>query len=641
MPDIDNFEPQEEMESDDLEILQNKVADQLSELSMTVEMPTEYRRPGESFESCEVDFGSSGWLLRVVQIQGWLYPSEEIPVRAAETDPFTSAKNLFAAIGVEDPSTCLQETNGVVQLNITGADYLATRLDSALSLQQRFLDNLEITNKRQATNQWIEAWDEETEREAPAPEPIRAKSTTWSICDFSSKAVKGHLNLKPSYQRGDVWPTSDAQLLIESILRGIPLPSIILLRPKSNSHARYEVVDGKQRLTSILRFIGQHPAARTRVKEADKLYPGMNLQKHFDEDYKKFRRTWKNTVGEVLTDKLESEYYFPFRLAQSSKALRGPLAVLAGKYYHDIRNIEINIADGQDEVVNVFEYSSEYKIPLIEYTDASPKQIHEVFHLYNRQGKHLNAEEIRNALFHDVDLVRLVLVASGDNPAVEILAPYVPVADHPLLCNISRYLNGYNFGVARYRRTKLVSWLFALLFQPAESNGDLTIRSTAKQIDTFFSSIREKAASGTINKMASENVLIQLVRDAEKCLDVHSSTDCWSPIFRDDDRGTKWQELQLVASLVAVFLIGVAVESPGEVLEMNRADILTFTKNHRRPAKTQNKTQWGFIGEVAIGLLEVVGVDLTSLDSVLTEKYGVSCIPTLQAAVKFHEPRQA
>lgn len=641
MPDIDNFEPQEEMESDDLEILQNKVADQLSELSMAVEMPTEFRRPGESFESCEVDFGSSGWLLRVIQIQGWLYPSEEIPVRSAETDPFTSAKNLFAAIGVEDPSTCLQETNGVVKLNTTGADYLATRLDSALSLQQQFLDNLEITNKRQATNQWIEAWDEETEREAPAPEPIRAKSTTWSICDFSSKAVKGHLNLKPSYQRGDVWPTSDAQLLIESILRGIPLPSIILLKPKGNSQARYEVVDGKQRLTSILRFIGQHPAARQRVKEADDLHPGANLRKHFDEDYKKFRRTWKSIVGEVLTDKLESEYYFPFRLAQSSKALRGPLAPLAGKYYHEIRNMEINIADGQDEVINVFEHSSDYKIPLIEYTDASPKQIHEVFHLYNRQGKHLNAEEIRNALFHDVDLVRLVLVASGDNPAVEILAPYVPEADHPLLRNISRYLNGYSFGVARYRRTKLVSWLFALLFQSAESNGDLTIRSTAKQIDTFFSSIREKAASGTIHKMASEDVLVQLVRDVEKCLDVHSSADCWSPIFCDDDRGMKWQELQLVASLVAVFLIGVVVESPGDVLEMYRTDILTFTKNHRRPAKTQNKTQWGFIGKVAIGLLEVVGVDLATLDSLLAEKYGTSCIPTLQAAVQYHEPRQA
>lgn len=131
------------------------------------------------------------------------------------------------------------------------------------------------------------------------------------------------------------------------------------------------MVDGKQRLTSILRFIGQHPAARKRVKEADELHPGANLQKHFDENYKKFRRTWKNIVGVSLTDKLEAEYYFPFRLAQSSKALRGPLEALAGKYYHEIKEQIISVADGQEEVINVFEYASDYKIPLIEYTEAS------------------------------------------------------------------------------------------------------------------------------------------------------------------------------------------------------------------------------------------------------------------------------
>src|SRR3546814_4844175 len=46
-------------------------------------------------------------------------------------------------------------------------------------------------------------------------------------------------------------------MLIESILRGIPLPSIILAKV-SNSQ-RYQIVDGKQRLTAILRFMGSHP----------------------------------------------------------------------------------------------------------------------------------------------------------------------------------------------------------------------------------------------------------------------------------------------------------------------------------------------------------------------------------------------
>ncbi len=639
MPDIVNIEQQEEMPQDDLETLLNKVADQLAELSVALEMPTGYRSSGETFESTEVDFGSSGWLLKAIQVQGWLYPSEEIPARSAETDPFRSAKRLFSAIGVDEPINCLCVTDGVLQLTSTGADYLASRLDSALSLQQQFIENLEVTNKRQATDQWTEAWEEETERGSVALEPIRATSTTWPICDFSARAGRGQLNLNPSYQRGDVWPTNDAQKLIESILRGIPLPSIILLRPRSDSQSRFEVVDGKQRLTSILRFIGQHPAAVKRVKEANSMYPEANLLKHFRENYKKFRRTWKSIVGEVLTDKLEAEYYFPFRLAQSSRALRGPLEQLAGKYYYEIQDQLIDVAGRKEEIKTVFEQTNDYKIPLIEYSDATPKQIHEVFHLYNRQGKHLNAEEIRNALFHDVDLVRLVLVASGDNPAVEVLAQYIPQKDHSLLRSISTYLTDYGFGTARYRRTKLLSWLLALLFQPSEINGELTVRSTAKQIDAFFDTIRKKTASGGINRMASHDVLVNLIRDVDKCLDAHSSADCWDPVFKDDDRGQKWQELQLVASMVAVFLICIVKDNPNDALDLYREEILAFTRMHRRPTKTQNKTQWGFIGKVCIGLLEIVEADLPRLSSTLTEKYGSTCIPTLQAAMPYYEPR--
>ena len=41
-----------------------------------------------------------------------------------------------------------------------------------------------------------------------------------------------------------------------------------------------------------------------------------------------------------------------------------------------------------------------YKFPVIIYKKVTSEQIHEVFSLYNKQGKHLNAEEIRNALYH-------------------------------------------------------------------------------------------------------------------------------------------------------------------------------------------------------------------------------------------------
>jgi hypothetical protein len=139
--------------------------------------------------------------------------------------------------------------------------------------------------------------------------------------------------------------------------------------------------------------------------------------------------------------------------------------------------------------------------------------------------------------------------------------------------------------------------------------------------------------------MASHDVLVNLIRDVDKCLDAHSSADCWDPVFKDDDRGQKWQELQLVASMVAVFLICIVKDNPNDALDLYREEILAFTRMHRRPTKTQNKTQWGFIGKVCIGLLEIVEADLPRLSSTLTEKYGSTCIPTLQAAMPYYEPR--
>jgi hypothetical protein len=627
---------------EDLETQQNKIAEQLSELSSIDISPTGYKYVSDPFEPADVDFSSSGWLLRVLQIQAWLYPNEVVDARNAESDPIACASELFSAIGVDAANRCVEGVGGIVKLTLEGADNLAERLDIATRLQQSFTESVETLTRKQATAQWSEAWEEEEEFEAPDQEPIKATSDTWDISEFTYRARKGILNLNPSYQRGDVWPTSDAQKLIESILRGIPLPSIILLKPRSGiekAQSPFEVVDGKQRLTSILRFIGQHPQAIDRVKKMDSVYPKANLLDLFQTDYKKFRRAWKNVVGESLTDKREAEYYFPFRLAQNSKALTGPLSGLAGKYYCEILEQTINVSEGHETVNEVFDRKSAYHVPVIEYSDASPKQIQEVFSLYNRQGKHLNAEEIRNALFHEIDLIRLLLAASGDNSNFENLAPYFPSDKRQLFVNISRCLDDYRFGSARYKRTKLLSWLVALLFQPAIKNGELTVLSTAKQIDALFKNMQEAANAGDTHRLADKDVLIQLIQDMDRCLEAHSSSDCWDSVFKDEDKGQKWQELQLVASLIAVFLIGVLEESPGDLLEQYRNELLEFTQGHRRPNNTQNKTQWGYVGEVALGIIDIVGINHELLEPALIKRFGISCVPTLSAAKIYYEPR--
>jgi hypothetical protein len=69
---------------------------------------------------------------------------------------------------------------------------------------------------------------------------------------------QGILLLDPPYQRGDVWGNRRRVNLIRSIILGIPIPSIIINDRFSASWKDDEslaVIDGKQRITAILKFL--------------------------------------------------------------------------------------------------------------------------------------------------------------------------------------------------------------------------------------------------------------------------------------------------------------------------------------------------------------------------------------------------
>jgi Protein of unknown function DUF262 len=59
------------------------------------------------------------------------------------------------------------------------------------------------------------------------------------------------VNLRPEYQRRSRWSQKQKSLLIESFLLNIPIPPIFLFEDQL---ARYEVMDGQQRLLSIRKF---------------------------------------------------------------------------------------------------------------------------------------------------------------------------------------------------------------------------------------------------------------------------------------------------------------------------------------------------------------------------------------------------
>lgn len=91
-------------------------------------------------------------------------------------------------------------------------------------------------------------------------EPLSVARTTYTVVDFLEWQRQGSLDLRPVYQRRSVWNPRVKSLLIDSLLRGYPLPLIFLhgrLDVKTSQTIR-QVVDGQQRLRTILSFVDIH-----------------------------------------------------------------------------------------------------------------------------------------------------------------------------------------------------------------------------------------------------------------------------------------------------------------------------------------------------------------------------------------------
>jgi hypothetical protein len=82
-------------------------------------------------------------------------------------------------------------------------------------------------------------------------------SQPQSISWFRQHYVSDRLELRPPFQRKPVWTDKQRSSLIESILLDIPVPEIyVQVSLDDEGEANYGVVDGQQRLRTILQFVG-------------------------------------------------------------------------------------------------------------------------------------------------------------------------------------------------------------------------------------------------------------------------------------------------------------------------------------------------------------------------------------------------
>ncbi|MBG43235.1 MAG: hypothetical protein CL530_04635 [Aequorivita sp.] len=154
---------------------------------------------------------------------------------------------------------------------------------------------------------------------------------------------KESINLSPEYQRnGEIWPLEKRQLLIDSILNDYDIPKlyfhVLTLEEKKKSGYEYAVIDGRQRIETIFKFIdGEFPLSEDFVFLPEPKLDAKGLYyKDIAEHYPKLKMVFESFEMPIVcveTDDLEliDDMFLrlneavPLNAAEKRNAIGGPL----------------------------------------------------------------------------------------------------------------------------------------------------------------------------------------------------------------------------------------------------------------------------------------------------------------------------
>jgi hypothetical protein len=178
-------------------------------------------------------------------------------------------------------------------------------------------------------------------------------STEHNITWFRDRYRDGELEIKPPYQRNPVWADRQRSSFIESILLSLPIPEVFIQESTtSEGDAQFYVVDGQQRIRTILLFLGA---------EGD---PDLEEHNSFALDKLDAQSRWAGLTFNDLSED-EARAFFRYRVA--------------------VRVLE---TDSDDEIRDMFRRLNRYLTPL-------------------------NAQELRNAMYKG-PFMRLAIRLAND-----------------------------------------------------------------------------------------------------------------------------------------------------------------------------------------------------------------------------------
>lgn len=138
---------------------------------------------------------------------------------------------------------------------------------------------------------------------------VSTDSLDISFGEISSMYDDGELEIRPAYQRLFRWSIAQQSQFIESLLLGLPIPPIFVIETETR---KYELIDGLQRISSYLHFIG--------VSKGERYGKGHKLKLCECEIVDALNSTTYDDLSPALRIKLKRSYVKMYIIKKESQA---------------------------------------------------------------------------------------------------------------------------------------------------------------------------------------------------------------------------------------------------------------------------------------------------------------------------------
>ncbi|KMK52386.1 hypothetical protein RO21_01185 [[Actinobacillus] muris] len=157
------------------------------------------------------------------------------------------------------------------------------------------------------------------------------------ISDIAEWYSKGEINYSPKYQRNSVWNDNAKSYLIDTIIRGMPIPPIFLhqrvdISTRKNNR---EVIDGQQRLRAIIDFV-QNESFYIMKKHNPEV--GDMYFSQLNDDFKREILQYE-IIAQVINEENDSVIYDMFSRLNSNNVVLNKQEIRNSKYWGDFKVI--------------------------------------------------------------------------------------------------------------------------------------------------------------------------------------------------------------------------------------------------------------------------------------------------------------